>query len=94
VREKRLLSLEECIRKMISFPARRFKLGKQGLIAQGYTADLVVFDSEAIRDTSTYEDPEHFPEGISRVLVNRTKAVESGALMGTESGKVIGKENR
>jgi N-acyl-D-amino-acid deacylase len=79
---------------MISFPARRFKLGKQGLIAQGYTADLVVFDSEAIRDTSTYEDPEHFPEGISRVLVNRTKAVESGALMGTERGKVIGKENR
>jgi N-acyl-D-amino-acid deacylase len=63
VRGKRSLSLEEAVRKMTTFPARRFNLGKQGLLAPGCAADLVVFDPETIRDTSTYEDPRHFPEG-------------------------------
>ena len=91
VREKKLLSLEEAVRKMTSFPARRFKLGKRGLIVPGYAADLVVFDPEKILDTATYEDPKHFPEGISHVLVNGAKAVESGALLGTGEGIVIGR---
>ena len=89
VREKKLLSLEEAVRKMTSFPASRFKLGKRGLIAPGYAADLVVFDPEKILDTATYEDPKHFPEGISNVLVNGAKAVESGALLETREGTVI-----
>jgi N-acyl-D-amino-acid deacylase len=91
VREKKLLSLEEAVRKMTSFPARRFKLGKRGLIVPGYAADLVVFDPEKIMDTATYEDPKHFPEGISHVLVNGAKAVESGALLRTGEGTVIGR---
>ena len=74
---------------MTSFPARRFKLGKRGLIAPGYAADLVVFDPEKIMDTATYEDPKHFPVGISNVLVNGAKAVESGALLETREGTVI-----
>ena len=89
VREKKLLSLEEAVRKMTSFPARRFKLGERGLIAPGYAADLVVFDPEKIQDTATYEDPKHFPEGISNVLVNGAKAVESGALLEAREGTVI-----
>ena len=91
VREKKLLSLEEAVRKMTSFPARRFKLGKRGLIAPGYAADLVVFDPEKISDTATYEDPKHFPVGISNVLVNGAKAVESGALLEAREGTVIGR---
>ena len=91
VREKQLLTLEEAVRKMTSFPARRFKLGKRGLIAPGYAADLVVFDPERIIDKATYEDPKHFPEGISHVLVNGAKAVESGALLSTGEGTVIGR---
>jgi N-acyl-D-amino-acid deacylase len=94
VREKKLLSLEEAVRKLTSFPARRFNLGKRGLIAPGYAADLVVFDPETIQDTSTYEAPKHYPEGISQVLVNGTRALESGALLETGEGKVIGRENR
>jgi N-acyl-D-amino-acid deacylase len=94
VREKKLLSLEEAVRKLTSFPARRFNLGKRGLIAPGYAADLVVFDPETIQDTSTYEDPKHYPEDISHVLVNGTRALESGALLETGEGKVIGRENR
>jgi N-acyl-D-amino-acid deacylase len=91
VREKKLLSLEEAVRKMTSFPARRFKLDKRGLIVPGYAADLVVFDPEKILDTATYEDPKHFPEGISHVLVNGAKTVESGALLGAGEGTLIGR---
>jgi N-acyl-D-amino-acid deacylase len=94
VREKKLLSLEEAVRKMTSFPARRFKLGKRGLIVPGYAADLVVFDPEKILDTATYEDPKHFPEGISHVLVNGAKAVEYGILLETGEGSVIGREQQ
>jgi len=91
VREKKMLTLEEAVRKMTSFPASRFKLGKRGLIAPGYAADLVVFDPETILDTASYEHPKQFPEGISHVLVNGTKAVEAGSLLETGEGTVIGR---
>lgn len=69
VREKRVLSLEQAVRKLTSFPVQRFKLGKRGLIVPGYIADLVVFDPETIRDTATFEEPRQYPEGISDVWV-------------------------
>ncbi|MBA2712294.1 MAG: amidohydrolase family protein, partial [Rubrobacteraceae bacterium] len=89
VRERKLLTLEEAIRKMTSFPARRFGLGKRGLIAPGYAADLVVFDPEGISDKATYEDPKRFPEGISHVLVNGTQAIVAGVHRGTRTGRVL-----
>lgn len=93
VREDGALTLEEAIRKMTSFPARRFKLGKRGLIAPGYAADLVVFDPDTISDKATYDDPKHFPEGISCVLVNGTKVVESGVHGGARKGRAIGRSS-
>ena len=89
VREDRLLTLEEAIRKMTSFPARRFRLGKRGLIAPGYAADLVMFDPETISDRATYDDPKRFPEGISCVLVNGAIVVESGVHRGVRAGRAI-----
>jgi N-acyl-D-amino-acid deacylase len=89
VREKKLLSLEEAIRKMTSFPARRFRLGRRGLIAPGYAADVMVFDPEKISDEATYEDQKRIPKGISRVLVNGTQVVSSGAHLGERAGVAI-----
>lgn len=89
VREKKLLTLEEAIRKITSFPARRFRLGKRGLIAPGYAADLVVFDPDEVSDRATYGDPKRFPEGISCVLVNGAVAVESGVHRGARAGRAI-----
>jgi N-acyl-D-amino-acid deacylase len=89
VREKKLLTLEEAIRKMTSFPARRFRLGKRGLVAPGYVADLVVLDPDGISDKATYGDPKRFPEGISHVLVNGERVVESGVHRGARAGRAI-----
>lgn len=69
VRDEGVLSLEEAVRKVTSFPAARFKLGKRGLIAPGYAADLTVFDPDTIRDQATYEEPRQYPRGISNVIV-------------------------
>jgi N-acyl-D-amino-acid deacylase len=56
-REERVLSLEECARKMTSLLRRRFGLRGRGLLCEGYFADLVIFDPETVRDTATFEDP-------------------------------------
>jgi N-acyl-D-amino-acid deacylase len=93
VREDRLLTLEQAIRKMTSFPARRFKLAGRGLLAPGYAADLVVFDPDMISDRATYGDPKRLPEGISRVLVNGTQVIDSGVHRGERAGKVIGERD-
>ena len=89
VREKKLLSLEGAIRKMTSFPARRFRLGRRGLIAPGYAADVVVFDPDEVSDESTYGDPKRFPKGISRVLVNGIQVILSGAHSDERAGVAI-----
>jgi N-acyl-D-amino-acid deacylase len=68
-------------------------LGKRGLIAPGYAADLVVFDPVKVLDKATYEDPKYFPEGIPHVLVNGAKAVEAGALLRAGEGTVIGRSS-
>lgn len=89
VREDRTLTLEDAVRKMTSFPARRFRLGRRGIAAPGYAADLVVFDPETISDRATYDDPKRFPDGISHVLVGGARVMESGAHLGTRAGGVI-----
>ena len=76
VREEGVLSLEAAIRKMTSLPADRFGLTGRGRIAEGSSADLVVFDQGAIVDGATYESPHRFPTGISAVFVNGIPATD------------------
>jgi len=89
VREKKLLTLEEAIRKMTSFPARRFRLGRRGLLAPGYAADVVVFDPDTVSDEASYEDPKRYPQGISHVLVGGAKTIEAGVHLGVRKGAMI-----
>lgn len=70
VRELKLMSLEEAIRKMTSEPARRLRLWDRGIIREGMCADLVLFNPETISDKNTYLEPKVFPEGIYAVWVN------------------------
>ena len=89
VREMGNLSWEEAIRKMTSFPARRFGLRGRGQISEGFYADLVVFAPERILDTATFEHSNRFPEGIAAVIVNGAPVVENGSLTGERSGRVL-----
>jgi N-acyl-D-amino-acid deacylase len=89
VREKKLLTLEEAVRKMTSFPARRFKLDGRGLLAPGYAADLVVFDPDTVSERASYDDPKRLAEGVSYVLVNGTPVIESDVHRGERPGQVI-----
>jgi N-acyl-D-amino-acid deacylase len=70
VREKKILTLPEAIKKVSSMPAAKLGLKDRGIIRKGAFADLVVFDPARILDRATYTDPERYPEGIDYVLVN------------------------
>lgn len=89
VREKRLLDLPTAIRKMTLDPCRRFGLAERGLIAPGYSADVVVFDPDRVADRASYEEPIRYPEGIRYVLVNGVISVEEGEHTGARAGGVL-----
>jgi N-acyl-D-amino-acid deacylase len=93
VREDGTLTLEQAVRKMTSFPARRFRLGKRGILAPGHAADLIVFDPDTISDRATYEHPKRFPTGIDLVLVGGVRTVEGGVHSGARAGQAIGRTN-
>lgn len=88
-RELRILTLEECIRKMTSLPAERLGLHDRGLVAKGKAADLVIFDPKNIEDTATYENPRSHPHGIQYVLVNGRMVVDNGNHTGILAGRVL-----
>jgi N-acyl-D-amino-acid deacylase len=89
VREKKLLPLEEAIRKMTSFPAARLRLGDRGLLRPGMKADLVVFDPATVADRATYADPRRFATGFDDVLVNGRPVILNGALTAERPGRVL-----
>jgi dihydroorotase/N-acyl-D-amino-acid deacylase len=89
VREKRLLSLEEAVRRMTSFPAARVGLPDRGLVRPGMKADLVVFDPDTVRDRATFEEPHAYAEGFTQVVVNGFLVVDDGRLTGVRPGRVL-----
>ncbi len=70
VRERRVLTLEEAVRKMSGFPAARLGLVDRGILRPGMKADLSIFDPERVRDAATFEKPHQYSEGWMLVLVN------------------------
>ena len=84
-----VLSLEEAIRKMTSFPAQIFNLRKRGRLEAGYFADITVFDPIIVTDKSTFVDPKEHPEGIKYVIVNGVVTVKKGEYIGNRSGRII-----
>jgi N-acyl-D-amino-acid deacylase len=88
-REARILTLEDAIRRMTSFPAERFGLCDRGRVAVGKKADLAIFDFERLEDRATYQEPELPPEGIVHVLVNGGFAVENGRRTAANLGRVL-----
>jgi len=89
VRNKKIITLPEAIRKMTSWPATRLRLASRGTIKEGNWADVVIFDYDKIQDNSTYEYPYRPPSGIDQVLVNGQVVIENGKHTGARPGKVL-----
>jgi len=89
VREKKILTLEDAVRKMSSFPAARLGLADRGLLRPGMKADIAVFDPARVRDLATYAQPHQYAEGFSHVIVNGKVVFEDGAMTAARPGWVL-----
>ncbi len=89
VRERKICSLEEMIKKMTSMPADKVKLKDRGRLQKGKTADIVLFDYENIKDNAEYTDPHKYPDGIPYVIVNGEIVIKEGDHTGAMPGMVI-----
>ncbi len=89
VREEKILSLEEAVRKMTSLPAHLLRLKRRGMILEGFKADLVIFDPQKIRDNATYLNPHQYSGGVAYVLVNGELAIEEYEFTRSLKGKVL-----
>jgi N-acyl-D-amino-acid deacylase len=86
VRELKILTLEEAIRRMTSLPAQTFHLDGRGTLKPGSWADIVIFDPDQVGDLSTFDDPHHYAEGFTEVLVNGTSVLKAGAMTDARPG--------
>lgn len=89
VRERKVMSLEEGIRRMTSAPAARMGFQDRGRVAVGLAADLTIFNPDTIRDTATYDDPCRHPEGIPYVVVNGVLVKDEDEHTGALAGQVL-----
>jgi N-acyl-D-amino-acid deacylase len=89
VRDKQVISLEDAIRKMTSWPATRLRLPNRGSIKEGMWADAVIFDFAHIQDRATFQEPTLPPEGIDYVLVNGQVVIDQGKHTGAKPGQVL-----
>lgn len=89
VREERLLSLEEAVRKMTSLPAQRMRLWDRGLLRPGAFADVVVFDAATIADRATFAEPRQYADGVRYVAVNGQLVVDDGRLTAARPGRAL-----
>lgn len=89
VREEKVISLEEAIRRMTSLPAQKFQLRDRGLIREGMIADIVIFDEQEVQDISTYASPHAYSKGFHYVIVNGVLTVDQEKHTGARAGKAL-----
>jgi N-acyl-D-amino-acid deacylase len=89
VRERKLITVEEAIRKMTSLPAAHFRLGRRGVIREGWAADLVLFDPARVAESATFERPHAYAAGVPHVIVNGIPVVKNGEQTGARPGQIL-----
>jgi N-acyl-D-amino-acid deacylase len=89
VRELKLITLEDAVRKMTSLPAQTFGLRDRGLIREGLAADLVIFDETKVSDRATFTAPHQYAVGFDRVIVNGVVVFEDGRMTGARPGVAL-----
>jgi N-acyl-D-aspartate/D-glutamate deacylase len=89
VRELKVLTLSEAVRKMTSMNADKIGITDRGRLAGGLSADITIFDQDRVIDRATFEDPHQFPIGIAFVIVNGVVTVDRGEHTGALAGRVL-----
>ena len=89
VRDEKVISLEEAIRRMTSLPAQKFQLRDRGLLKEGMAADIVIFNEKEVKDLSTFERPHAYSKGFHFVIVNGELTVDNEKHNGTRAGKAL-----
>ncbi|HCS47062.1 MAG TPA: hypothetical protein DIW61_01885 [Candidatus Aminicenantes bacterium] len=89
VREEGVLTLENAVRKMTSLPAQFLRLKKRGLLAEGYKADIAIFNPDTVQDNATYATPLVYSTGVEVVIVNGKVSVEEGKFNGSLNGRML-----
>ena len=89
VREQKVLTLEDAVRKMTTLPAQILGLRERGQIREGFAADLVVFDPATVRETNSFEKPKSYPIGIPYTIVNGTLVIDDGKHTGARPGRAL-----
>ena len=89
VREEKVISLEEAIRRMTSLPALKFQLKDRGLLREGYAADIVIFNENEVKDVSTFEKPHAYSKGFHYIIVNGALTVDNEVHTGARAGKAL-----
>jgi N-acyl-D-amino-acid deacylase len=89
VREEKVISLEEAIRRLTSLPATNLKLDRRGFLKTGHFADVVVFDPRTIQDHATFDKPHQYSTGVKHVFVNGVQVLKDGEHTGKTPGRFV-----
>ena len=89
VREEKIISLEEAVRRLTSLPAENLQIKQRGALKPGYLADVVVFDASKIEDHATFERPHQFSTGVTHVFVNGVQVLKDSEHTGAKPGRVV-----
>jgi N-acyl-D-amino-acid deacylase len=89
VRQERLLSPADAVRRLTSMPAARLGLSDRGVLRPGAAADIVVFDSNELTERGTTYEPNQLAAGVCHVVVNGKVTLRDGALTGERAGQVL-----
>jgi N-acyl-D-amino-acid deacylase len=89
VRNLKIISLEDAIRKMTSLPAQTFGLRDRGQIREGFAADIVIFDENTVTDKATFDQPHQYAEGFSQIIVNGQRVFDGQKMTGNLSGQPL-----
>jgi N-acyl-D-amino-acid deacylase len=89
VREEKVLTLQEAVRRLAALPAANLGIRDRGRLALGKMADVVVFDPATIRDTATFEKPQSYATGMRHVFVNGVQVLKDGEHTGASGGRFV-----
>jgi N-acyl-D-aspartate/D-glutamate deacylase len=89
VREDRVIPLEEAVRRLSWMPMSNLRIPRRGKLAQGFYADVVVFNPATITDHATFDRPHQYATGVLHVFVNGTQVLADGEHTGAKPGRVV-----